>query len=81
LVTLTKRAHRSRPPRLLQEEHGCLERGACSLYRCRVHLQGNGVGTAQWGLMVGSVFELLLTDLEREGWNEEAAALQVSQRR
>jgi len=31
LVTLTKRAHRSRPPRLLQEEHGCLERGACSL--------------------------------------------------
>jgi len=31
LVKLTKRAHRSRPPRLLQEEHGCLERGACSL--------------------------------------------------
>ena len=30
-VTLTKRAHRSRPPRLLQEEHGWLERGACSL--------------------------------------------------
>jgi len=32
LVTLTKRAHRSRPPRLLQEEHGYLERGACSLW-------------------------------------------------
>jgi len=32
LVTLTKRAHRSRSPRLLQEEHGCLERGACSLW-------------------------------------------------
>jgi len=31
LVTLTTRAHRSRLPRLLQEEHGCLERGACSL--------------------------------------------------
>jgi len=31
LITLTKRAHRSRPPRLLQEEHGCLEPGACSL--------------------------------------------------
>jgi hypothetical protein len=40
--------------------------------------QGGGVGTAQWGLMVGSIFELLLTDLEREGWGEEAAALQVS---
>mmetsp|Transcript_3585 Transcript_3585/g.11132 ORF Transcript_3585/g.11132 Transcript_3585/m.11132 type:complete len:502 (-) Transcript_3585:1427-2932(-) len=39
--------------------------------------QGNGVGTAQWGLMVGSVFEILLTDLEREGWEEEAAELQV----
>ena len=32
LVTLTKRAHRSRPPRLLHVEHGCLERGACSLW-------------------------------------------------
>jgi len=31
LVARTKRAHRSRPPRLLQEEHGCLEHGACSL--------------------------------------------------
>jgi len=32
LVTLTKRAHRSRPPRRLQEEHSCFERGACSLW-------------------------------------------------
>ena len=38
--------------------------------------QGNGVGTAQWGLMVGSVFELVLSDLRREGWAEEAASLQ-----
>jgi len=30
LVSLTKRAHRSRPPHRLQEERGCLERGACS---------------------------------------------------
>ena len=37
MVTLTKRAHCSRPPRLLQEEHGCLERGACSLWDCRCH--------------------------------------------
>jgi hypothetical protein len=42
--------------------------------------QGGGVGTAQWGLMVGSIFELLLTDLEREGWDEEAAELQVGVR-
>jgi len=32
LVTLTKRAHRSCPRSLLQVEHGCLERGACSLW-------------------------------------------------
>jgi len=38
--------------------------------------QGGGVGTAQWGVMVGSVFELLLTDLWREGWEREARALQ-----
>jgi hypothetical protein len=37
---------------------------------------GGGKGTAQWGLMVGSVFELLLSDLLREGWSEQAAALQ-----
>lgn len=38
--------------------------------------QGDGIGTAQWGVMVGSVFELLLTDLLREGWTEEAKQLQ-----
>lgn len=38
--------------------------------------QGDGVGTAQWGVMVGSVFELLLTDLLREGWAKEARELQ-----
>jgi len=38
LVTLTERAHRSRPPRLLEEEHGCLERGACSLWI--IYLEG-----------------------------------------
>ena len=37
---------------------------------------GGGRGTAQWGLMVGSVFESLLTDLQREGWDTQAAALQ-----
>ena len=37
---------------------------------------GGGIGTAQWGLMVGSIFELLLTDLRREGWSTEAAELQ-----
>ena len=40
--------------------------------------QGGGVGTAQWGVMVGSVFELLLTDLWREGWEREARALHGS---
>ena len=39
--------------------------------------QGNGTGTAQWGLMVGSVFELLLTDLYREGWVSEAREMQA----
>lgn len=39
--------------------------------------QGGGVGTAQWGLMVGSAFELVLSDLLREGWGAEAAELQV----
>ena len=38
--------------------------------------QGGGIGTTQWGLMVGSIFELLLTDLIREGWTAEARALQ-----
>ena len=37
----------------------------------------NGTGTAQWGLMVGSVFELLLTDLYREGWVSEAREMQT----
>ena len=32
----------------------------------------------QWGLMVGSVFELVLTDLWREGWEEEAKELQLA---
>jgi len=31
LVTLTKRAHRSLPPRLLQEEHGCLAVSSAAL--------------------------------------------------
>ena len=39
---------------------------------------GGGIGTAQWGLMVGSVFELVLTDLYREGWLEAARELQLS---
>ena len=34
------------------------------------------MGTAQWGLMVGSVFESVLSDLWREGWEQEAASLQ-----
>ena len=38
--------------------------------------QGGGVGTAQWGVMVGSVFELLLADLWREGWEKEARQVQ-----
>ena len=44
---------------------------------CR-HLfkQGNGTGTAQWGVMVGSVFELVLSDLWREGWEAQARQLQ-----
>eukprot|EP00900_Chrysochromulina_parva_P021260 jgi/Chrpa1/3768/Chrysochromulina_OHIO_Genome00018395-RA len=37
---------------------------------------GGGIGTTQWGLMVGSIFELVLTDLQREGWHEEARELQ-----
>ena len=37
---------------------------------------GNGSGTSQWGVMVGSVSELLLLDLRREGWAAQAAALQ-----
>jgi len=37
LITLTTRALRSRPPRLPQaEQHGCLERGACSLRETRM---------------------------------------------
>ncbi|EOD31861.1 hypothetical protein EMIHUDRAFT_231298 [Emiliania huxleyi CCMP1516] len=36
---------------------------------------GNGQGTAQWGLMVGSIFESLLRDLLLEGWANEAAGL------
>ena len=43
---------------------------------CCAH--GGGVGTAQWGLMVGSVFELLLSDLIREGWTEEAKEMQLT---
>jgi len=43
---------------------------------------GNGQGTAQWGLMVGSIFESLLRDLLLEGWAKEAAELQqVMERR
>ncbi len=38
---------------------------------------GGGVGTTQWGVMVGSVFELLLVDLWREGWDELASELQL----
>ena len=37
---------------------------------------GNGTGTAQWGVMVGSVFELVLSDLWREGWEAQARQLQ-----
>jgi len=37
---------------------------------------GGGIGTTQWGLMVGSVFELVLSDLQAEGWAEEARQLQ-----
>ena len=39
---------------------------------------GGGTGTAQWGVMVGSVFELVLTDLIREGWDAEARELQLA---
>lgn len=39
---------------------------------------GDGIGTAQWGVMVGSVFELLLTDLMREGWTDEVRELQAT---
>jgi len=42
---------------------------------------GSGQGTAQWGLMVGSVFESLLRDLLLEGWAEEAAELQQAMER
>jgi len=34
---------------------------------------GRGGGTSQWGLMVGSAFVLILDDLEREGFDDEAA--------
>jgi hypothetical protein len=37
---------------------------------------GGGTGTAQWGVMVGSVFELVLSDLIREGWEYQARELQ-----
>ena len=37
---------------------------------------GGGIGTSQWGLMVGSVFELVLSDLWKEGWEAEARSLQ-----
>ena len=37
---------------------------------------GGGIGTSQWGVMVGSIFELLLTDLSVEGWTSEARELQ-----
>ena len=40
--------------------------------------QGGGQGTAMWGVMVGSVFDLLLSDLRREGWDAQADALQRS---
>ena len=36
---------------------------------------GRGRDTSQWGLMVGSAFQLVLDDLEREGFEEEAAPL------
>jgi hypothetical protein len=29
----------------------------------------------RWGLMVGSVFDLILQDLEREGWADDVARL------
>ena len=37
---------------------------------------GGGRGTSQWGVMVGSVFEMLLSDLHREGWTVQAERLQ-----
>jgi len=37
---------------------------------------GKGTGTSQWGLMVGSVFALVLVDLRREGL--DAMALEMS---
>ena len=36
-----------------------------------------GRGTSQWGLMVGSVFELVLRDLKREGFAALAASLEA----
>ena len=42
--------------------------------KCCAH--GGGTGTAQWGLMVGSIFEMILSDLIREGWANEARELQ-----
>ena len=29
-----------------------------------------GKGYGKWGLMVGSVFEMILSDVEREGWSQ-----------
>ena len=36
---------------------------------------GEKRGTAQWGLMVGSIFALLMRDLKREGMSELVTAL------
>ena len=41
-----------------------------------------GRGTSQWGLMVGSIFQLVLRDLRREGFTTLAEQLlQVLQKR
>ena len=29
-----------------------------------------GKGYGKWGLMVGSAFEMILSDVEREGWSQ-----------
>lgn len=36
-----------------------------------------GSGYGRWGLMAGSIFERVLSDVEREGWAKEAAAMRA----
>ncbi|KAK3235805.1 hypothetical protein CYMTET_54007, partial [Cymbomonas tetramitiformis] len=38
---------------------------------------GKGKDTSQWGLMVASIFQLVLSDLKLEGWTKEANELET----